>query len=355
MKLFESYNTKTSEIKLNNMRKIITIAICACFFSTGLFAQQDAMFTKYMFNSLVYNPAYAGSKDHMSIGVLHRTQWWGIDGAPTTQTVTAHTPLRNERVGVGFNATNDIIGPTHTIQANLSYAYRIPVGDKSKLAIGIQGGVISWRADWNKLTLDQQADAAYDDPEPSFILPNFGGGIYFYNDKFYMGLGVPHLLEYDLRKKGIDGGEIQTAVWAKQYRHYFFSTGVAIPIKGDMIIFKPSILIKNVGLLSGLAKDEVYQNFGAPTEFDIDLSFLFYEALWVGASFRSAIEAFDDSSSFDSVDLWASYYLANGFRIGAAYDYTLTKLQGPAQGSFEVMLGYEFNYKSKQLVTPRYF
>jgi type IX secretion system PorP/SprF family membrane protein len=338
------------------MRKIITSAIVACLFTAGLYAQQDAMFTKYMFNSLVYNPAYAGSKDHMAIALLHRTQWWGIDGAPTTQTLTAHTPLRNERVGVGFNATNDVIGPTHTIQANLSYAYRIPVGKKSKLAVGVQGGVISWRADWNKLTLEDELDGAYDgDLEPNFILPNFGGGLYFYNDKFYAGLGVPHLLEYDLRKKGLNGEEIQTDIWAKQYRHYFFSTGAAIPLKGEMLVFKPSILIKNVGLFSPLNKDEEYQNFGAPTEFDIDLSLMFYQALWVGVSFRSAFEAFDNTSSYDSADIWAAYYLANGFRIGAAYDYTLTKLQGPAQGSFEVMLGYEFDYKTKQLVTPRYF
>ncbi|HHS95513.1 MAG TPA: type IX secretion system membrane protein PorP/SprF [Phaeodactylibacter sp.] len=336
------------------MRKIITTTICALLFSFGLYAQQDAMFTKYMFNSLVYNPAYAGSKDHMAIGLLHRTQWWGIDGAPTTQSITAHTPLRNDRVGVGLNLINDVIGPTHSIQANISYAYRIPIG-KSKLAIGVQGGVNSWRADWTKLSLEQQVDAAYDDPSPSFILPNFGGGIYFYNDRFYMGLGVPHLIEYDLRKKGLDGGEVETPIWAKQYRHYFFSTGAAIPLKGEMLVFKPSILIKNVGLLSGINKDEAYQNLGAPTEFDIDLSLMFYQAFWIGASFRSAFEAFDDTSSFDSVDLWASYYLQNGLRIGAAYDYTLTKLQGPAQGSFEVMLGYEFNYKTKQLVTPRYF
>lgn len=331
------------------MRNSITLLICFFLVGNALNAQQDAMFTKYMFNSLVYNPAYAGAKDHMSIGLLHRTQWWGIDGAPTTQSLTLHTPMKNERVGIGFSAINDDIGPTHTIQANLSYAYRIPVG-KSKLSIGIQGGVMNWRADWSKLSLEDQVDEAYAESDPSYWLPNFGAGVYFYNPKFYVGLGVPHLIEYDLRET-----DINTSQWAKQYRHYFFSTGAAFPLNGDMLIFKPSILVKNVGLLSSLSKDEAYQNYGAPTEFDIDLSLLFYQALWVGVSFRSAIEAFDDTSSFDSVDIWASYYLANGLRIGAAYDYTLTKLQGPAEGSFEIMLGYEFNYKSKQLVTPRYF
>lgn len=331
------------------MRKLYTLAVFVIICSIS-YGQQDAMFTKYMFNSLAYNPAYAGAKDHMAVSLLHRTQWWGIDGGPNTQTFSIHSPLKNDRVGLGFSAINDAIGPTNTISANVSYAYRIPFG-KSRLAVGVQGGVLNWRADWSQLSLDQIVDDAFSESSPNYILPNFGAGLYFYNQKFYLGLGIPHLIEYDLREDNIN-----TAQWAKQYRHYFFSAGAAIPVKGDAIIFKPSLLVKSVGLLSSLNKEESYQNIGAPTEFDIDLSFMFYKTLWIGASFRSAIEALtDDSSSFDSVDLWAAYYLSNGLRIGAAYDYTLTKIQSPAQGSFEIMLSYEFNYITKQAVTPRYF
>ncbi len=332
------------------MRKNLTLIAFLLITGTTLFSQQDAMFTKYMFNSLVYNPAYAGAKDHLAVGLLHRTQWWGIKGGPNTQSFSIHTPMKNERVGIGLSAVNDVIGPTHSIQANVSYAYRIPIG-KGRLSIGLQGGVMNWRADWTKLSLETQGDEAFAEVDPSLWLPNFGAGIYYFTDKFYIGLSSPHLIEYDLRKDNIN-----TSQWAKQFRHYYFATGIAIPLRGEALIFKPSILIKNVGLFSGLNKDEAFQQFGAPTEFDIDLSLMFYQALWVGASFRSAIEGIaGDSSSFDSVDIWASYYLANGLRIGLAYDYTLTKLQGPAQGSFEVMLGYEFDYKTKQVVTPRYF
>jgi type IX secretion system PorP/SprF family membrane protein len=314
------------------------------------YGQQDPMFTKYMFNSLAYNPAYAGAKDHMAISLLHRTQWWGIDGGPRTQTFTIHSPLKNERVGLGFNAVNDVIGPTNTMSANVSYAYRIPLG-KARLAVGVQGGIINWRADWSKLNLQDVQDDAFSEMSPNYLLPNFGAGLYFSTDKFYLGVGMPHLIEYDLREE-----EVNTPQWAKQYRHYFFNAGTAIPIKGDAIIFKPSLMVKSVGLFSSINKDEAYQNIGAPTEFDIDVSLFFYRTLWVGASFRSAIEAItDDSSSFDSVDFWAAYYLSNGLRIGAAYDYTLTKLQSPAKGSFEIMLSYEFDYITKKAVTPRYF
>jgi len=332
------------------MKKIFTLVTALFFLLQLSHAQQDAMFTKYMFNSLIYNPAYAGAKDHMAIGLLHRTQWWGIDGAPSTQSFTIHTPLKNDRVGVGLSAVNDVIGPTQSIGANLSYSYRIPMGANGKLAIGLQGGFNNWRADWNKLDLFEDVDDAFAVSQPSFWLPNFGAGIYYYNRKFYVGFSSPHLIEWDLRDSPIN-----TPIWAKSYRHYYFTTGAAIPLNGDNLIFKPSLFIKNVGLLSSFYKDQEFQNVGAPTEFDIDLSLLFYQALWIGTSFRSAIEYFDDSSSFDSVDIWASYYLSNGLRIGAAYDYTLTKLNQVSRGSFEIMLGYEFNYRTNKAVTPRYF
>ncbi len=332
------------------MRKTLTIVALFVFIAFSATAQQDAMFTKYMFNSLVYNPAYAGSKDHLAVGLLHRTQWWGIDGAPNTQSFTIHTPLRSDRVGVGLSAVNDVIGPTNSIGANISYAYRIPMG-KGKLAIGLQGGVMNWRADWSELNLQTETgDEAFDEVQPSYWLPNFGAGIYYYSKYFYVGVAAPHLVEYDLRQNVQDVG-----IWAKTYRHYFGTIGAAIPVGGESFIFKPSLLVKNVGLFSTFRKDVNFQDIGAPTEVDIDLSMLFYQSFWFGVSFRTAIEAFDDTSSYDSIDFWASYYMANGLRIGAAYDFTLTKLQQPGQGSFEVMLGYEFNYKTKKAVTPRYF
>ena len=121
------------------------------------------------------------------------------------------------------------------------------------------------------------------------------------------------------------------------------------------MVFKPSVLVKNVGLLSQFSKDEEFQNIGAPTEFDLDLSLLFYQQFQVGVSFRSAIEAFDDRSSYDSADIWMSYLLNNGLRFGAAYDYPLNDLNTVTAGSFELMVGYQFNYNVAKVVTPRYF
>ncbi len=333
--------------KKNNMKRT-HIFIVLLLMGYSLFAQQEPMFTKYMFNSLIFNPGYAGAKDHLSLGLLHRSQWWEIEGAPITQTFTAHTPLRNERVGVGLSIVNDKIGPTNSTGANLVYAYRIPMG-KAKLSIGLQGGVESYRADWSKLNLEQTADPAFQE-NVSRVLPNFGAGVFFYNKYFYIGGSVPHLVEYDLRSN------TETEIYARQVRHFYFMTGGAIKLNGDALIFKPSFLVKNVGLDKPQSKLEAFKDIGAPTEFDADLSLLFQETLWVGVSFRSAFEKFvDESSSYDSADIWFSYLLKNGFRFGAAYDYPLTKLSNVTSGAFEIFVGYEFNFKEKKIVTPRYF
>ena len=332
------------------MRKTITLVTLLLLGALTAQAQQDPMFTKYMFNSLSFNPAYAGSKDHATINLLHRTQWWGIDGAPTTQSLTMHTPLKNERVGVGFSLVNDKIGPTNGLNLNVSYAYRIPMGKNGKLSVGLQGGVTNWRADWTKLNIETLGDPPFG-TNVNWWKPNIGAGLYYYNKNFYTGLGVPRIIEYDLIPNRTD----QLPIYAKQVRHYFYTIGGAIPLSGNALIFKPSLLVKASAPDSRLARDTSFQRVGSPTEFNIDLSLFFQETLWVGTSFRSSVEVFQKKSSYDSIDFWVSYYLANGTRIGASYDYTLTKIQSKAQGSFEIMLGYEFDYKTKRVVTPRYF
>ena len=315
-------------------------------------AQQDAMFTKYMFNTLVYNPAYAGAYDYLSVTALHRGQWWGIEGAPSTQSLTIHSPV-NDRVGLGFSLINDQIGPTGSTTANVVYAYRFPLGP-GHLALSLQGGFVNWRADWSELTFEdpQSMDPAYNQANPSRWMPNFGAGVYYQSERFYAGFSSPHLVNYDLRDRTT--GEADDVSIAKTYRHYYFFTGTAIPLNGEALVFRPSLLVKNVGLFGDA--ENVRGDISAPTEFDIDLSLFFQQRLWLGVSYRSAVEALTDgTSSVDSGDIWAALYLSNGLRIGAAYDYTLSDLQSLAGGSYELMLGYDFNFRVDRVVTPRYF
>jgi len=310
------------------------------------------MFTKYMFNSLSFNPAYAGSKEFLSVVALYRNQWNGMEGAPVTQTVSVHTPFK-ERIGLGLNITNDRVGVSGSTQANLSYAYRIPFG-QGKLALGLQASFMNYRADFDKLNYrdPQDQDQSFKNSNVNFWIPNFGTGAYYYSDKFYLGVSVPHLIKSDLRRDNVDATR-----WAQLYPHYFITAGTAIPIAGKNMVFKPSILIKSVGLFNEFSTQANNRlPIGAPNEFDIDLSVLFYNALWVGTSFRSSFEAIvGKSSSVDSADLWAMMHLKRGIRLGLAYDFTLTELREYNRGSFEIMLGYDFHYQNEFITTPRYF
>jgi len=370
----------------NHTLKLFSVSLLVGWFFVmphALQAQQEPMFTKYMFNTLTYNPAYAGSKENLSINALYRNQWYGWNspsstvtgtnttltngygGAPVTQTLGIHSPT-GERVGIGLNLVNDEIGAVTTTSADFSYAYRIDFG-KGKVALGLNAGLVYWRSDISKLSIRHLDDALINVFQDSEIVPNFGAGLYYYSDNFYAGISVPRLLQWDLRDGSIppNSGAIAT-----YYRHYYFTGGVAIPIGSPKsLVFKPSFVIKSVGILDRLVGlNSAITPTGSPTEADVDFSFLLSEVLWIGASIRADLDrVFDNDpfpgsatrpsiSPFESGDVWMSFLLKNGARIGFAYDYGLNPIADYNIGSFELMLGYDFRYVNKSNVaTPRYF
>jgi len=333
---------------MHKKRYVVLFLICWGIVTAS--GQQDPMFTSYQFNSLIFNPAYAGSNEHLTLNLIHRQQWLGFDGAPSTQSLIAHTPLKNERVGLGISLMNDKIGPTNTFNAAGSYAYRMLVGKKKnmKLSLGLQASVANWRGDWSDVTVEHASDPSFQQ-NFSRWMPNFGAGAYLSSKRFYAGMGIPRLLENDLRQAKNDVVDF----YGKTYRHLYTSLGGIFPFDGEQVVFRPSLLLKSSGLLSSFKKDGKTQNIGAPTALNVDASFLFRQMFWVGATYRTAIQT--QKSSNDSADLWFAWYLRNGLRLGASYDFTLSKLQKSSGNSFEVMVGYEFDIKVKQVASPRYF
>jgi type IX secretion system PorP/SprF family membrane protein len=330
-------------------------------------AQQEPQFTNYMFNSLVYNPGYAGSKAYLSAVVIMRDQWlgWGsksgkYDGRPQTQSFSVHSTV-NKNVGLGLNVVRDQIGAKKTTLVNACYAYRVAFG-KGTLSLGVLAGMMNWRADWDLLDFKdaRELDLAFDGPEPSVWLPDFGAGIYYYTSRFYAGISIPHLGQFDLRRVNSAEQDV-IRKWAKVYRHTYLTAGGAIPLKEGNIVLKPSLLVKSVGFFSEFFKQgSLVREIGAPAAFDIDMSALFQEKLWAGVAFRSAFAAFSSKnnhvkSSYDSLDLWFAFYLRNGLRLGMAYDYSLGKMQSYTRGSFELMLGYDFYRQIDKANSPRYF
>ncbi|WP_051633361.1 PorP/SprF family type IX secretion system membrane protein [Thermonema rossianum] len=314
------------KLKSINMKTIMLSALLLAGWGS-LRAQQDAMFTQYMFNMLAINPAYAGSHDVVSFTGLFRKQWVGIEGAPTTATLSADFPLWNERLGGGVNIVHDQIGVMQTTGLYASYAYRIKFSEKARLSMGLQAGMSYFVANYQ----DAQSTNYYDPALASNVtraLPNVGAGLWYHTDKFFAGFSVPHLLNNSLTEnQSLNAGGADEA---RQYRHYFFTTGYVFDLS-PVIKLKPWILAKSVE--------------GAPLQFDLNANVWFHERVGVGVSYRSG----------DSVDGLFQFQLNNQWLLGYAYDYTLSNLGRYNTGSHELMLRYQFSTKKDKIISPRFF
>jgi len=290
------------------------------------FAQQDPMFTQYMFNMQSVNPGYAGSRESLLATLISRWQWVGVEGSPSTQTLTAQALVPDTRLGVGLSFTQDKIGPINQYLPYVDIAYHLPVTKESKLSLGLKLGATFFRSHLNDLL------ASEDDPEAGTLAnglttPNIGFGAYFYRPRFYLGLSAPKLLESSLGGLNVSENTIQA-------RHYFIILGAVFGINQN-VKFKPTLLVKAVE--------------GVPLTSDISANFLLYDLLWLGVTYRTR----------DGIAAMIQYEFDNGLHLGYAYDYPFTDInQGinnPLQATHELMLRYEWKFKKITYKTPRYF
>jgi type IX secretion system PorP/SprF family membrane protein len=280
-----------------------------------------------MFNTLAYNPGYAGTREVLSLMALSRHQWVGFDGAPSTQTLTAHTSVGNN-VGLGFTLMHDRLDPTRQTGVYFDYAYRLQINENSKLSFGIKGGFNFYQNNVSSLSTGNVAtdDPALSGSDYSKLLPNFGFGLFYYSDKFYFGASIPKLLQNKL-----DNGDIQVlGESGKETRHYFITSGYVFDLN-ENVKFKPSILARFTQ--------------AAPMSMDINMNFLLKEKLWVGGFYR--IE-----SSFGAI---VQYQFNQQFKIGYGYDMTTNELSNYNNGTHEIMLLYEFNFTKEKVQHPRHF
>lgn len=292
-------------------------------------AQQDILVSQYMFNPLLLNPAYAGSKDYMMATLLYRKQWVSFKGAPETEIATLHGPLGLTQFGWGGVLSHDKIGVTDRTDAYANAAYQLKLNNKLRLGVGIRagGGFYSYKN--SDLIYWDQADPAFAGDKVSKFLPNVGAGAYLYSDRYYLGLSVPTLISYDPKDK-LSISSTSGQIVPQQVRHYFATAGVALELNQDVVL-KPSVLLKYVK--------------NAPIEADFNLNALFMQTLWVGASYRTG----------DCFLALIELQLNKQWRIGYSYDFTTTDIKHYSNGSHEVMLGYDFGYDIMKVKTPRYF
>lgn len=290
---------------------------------TGIcFGQQQVMYTQYMFNGLALNPAYAGSHESISVTALAREQWTGLDGAPSTQTLSIHSPVKNERVGVGLLFLHDKIGVTDQTGIYTSYSYKLPFEDGSTLAMGLQGGVTFYNARFSEVS---DVNPAFANGDVREVHPNFGFGAYYTKDRLFAGFSIPQLMHSSFDRDNEDSDS-----WI--VRHYFASAGYVFDLNPDLKL-KPHVLMKAVK--------------GAPVEFDVNASVLIKERVWLGVSWRS----------FDSFDALFQIQVNNQLQFGYSYDFaTTTELRRVNSGSHEIMLNYRFAWPwSKKEVAMSYF
>lgn len=290
-----------------------------------LFAQQEAMYTHYMHNTLAVNPAYAGSREALSFALLHRSQWIGFDGAPTTQTFTMHSPVRSDAVNLGFSVLNDKVGPINTTGIYLDYAYRFQITDDSKLALGLKLGFNAYSSNLMNLKL-READQSFAKIENIFS-PNIGFGAYYSAERFYLGLSTPKLLQNNYLYSQNQSGEL-----AKEARHYYFIVGGLLHLAQD-IDFKPTSFVKMVT--------------GAPVEADFTGNFIFYEQFELGAMYRTG----------DALGLLVGYRFTPELNMGYSFDWSFVNNTAKYNdGSHELLLSYDFIYKDRRRIrSPRYF
>ncbi|SOD13756.1 type IX secretion system membrane protein PorP/SprF [Pedobacter xixiisoli] len=290
-------------------------------------AQQEAMYSQYMFNTLAINPAYAGSRNVTSATALYRSQWVGIDGAPETLTFTIDAPLNNKKVGLGLQVFSDKIGVTQNTGALASYAYRIRM-ETGTLSFGLQAGYSQFRGAFSTVPLNSSGvnnDLEFQDLIHKGLL-NIGTGVYYNSDRFYVGLSAPQLLNNQLN--GFSASN--EVAYAGQRLHLFLASGYVFPLSQDFDL-KPSVLVKGVK--------------GAPIQADLNAN------LWIKQTFSIGVQYRTNADIAAMFEVQASPQL----RLGYSYDRSTTKLVQFNSGSHEIMLRYEFGFERGRTISPRYF
>jgi type IX secretion system PorP/SprF family membrane protein len=301
----------------------LVILIAAC--SVSAKAQQHPMYSQYMFNMLNINPAYAGTRGVVTATALYRNQWVGIDGAPTTTSIGFDMPIKEKKIGVGLQLYDDKLGIERTTGLNASYAFRIQLTESGTLSLGLQAGILNYRANYTEVRTFQPNDPSFNQ-NISGILPSAAAGIYYNSDRFYIGVSTPALLK---TKISYDNSTDISSVTGRDL-HLYLASGFVMNLSRDLAL-KPSILIKAVS--------------GAPVEYDLNANLWIQNTLSLGFSYRTG----------DAYVGMAELQLSKQLRLGYAYDKTFSDLGSYNNGTHELMLRMEFGSSNGKVASPRYF
>jgi type IX secretion system PorP/SprF family membrane protein len=319
---------KNKDYKNNWCRLFTRIipVIVSLFFARETFAQQDPMYTQYMENIMTINPAYAGSKDLLSMMVVSRNQWVTMANAPVTRIFAIHSPVTNTNMGLGLSFLSDQIWPIKQTGVYLDYSYTLHFSNKRNLALGLKAGVNFYEAGISKLLTNDAGDPVFANDINRSFLPNVGVGAFYHSDRYYLGLSIPKLIKNTINKNGFSSEQLN-----KEEIHIFFMGGYVFDVN-RIVKFKPSVLTRFVS--------------NAPVSFDLNANFLFYDRLWLGAMYRIG----------DSFGGLFQLQVTNQVKIGYSYDFPISQLGAYNKGTHEIMVSFDFNYGQQgKIRSPRYF
>ena len=288
-------------------------------------AQQEVQNSFYMFNSSVLNPAYAGSRDALSVVLDSRAQWTGWKGAPKTNSFIMHTPLMNESIGVGINVLNDVIGPTNRTSIFADFAYRIKLNkNNDRLCFGVRAGTDLVRNNLSSLAVNDATDPlVINNTNFNTNTFNTGAGVYYYGKRFFVGLTAPKIIPNKLSKDA-------NFVSSKEVLHYYLIAGYVFKLN-SLWDLKPGCAVKYTS--------------NAPISIDANLSVLFNNKIWFGLMYRAGSAAGAN----------IMYNFTKQLRLGYAYDYSINNMGKYSPSSHEIILGFDFLSGQKALKSPRYF
>lgn len=311
------------------MKKIYLAILLLGAITTDMNAQQDPHYTQYMYNMNVVNPAYAGSKENLAIGLLYREQWVNVDGAPQTATLSASSPV-GKNVGLGLSVISDKIGPVEETNVYGDFAYTLNLGGEHRLALGLKSGVtfhkVGLYSDIGNGFVPRPEDPAFSQNINNTYF-NVGSGVFYYTDKYYLSVSVPNMLDSKHLDLQVDGDEYE---FGSETQHYFITGGYVFQLS-ENTKFKPSFMLKSA--------------FSAPTSLDVSANFLFFEKFEAGATYRLE----------DSFGAMVNYRITPAIRLGYAYDHVISDLDATTKSSHEFMLLFDLNFPKKTSISPRYF
>jgi len=310
-------------LKLQFVKRFLTLLLL--FIAVETFAQQDPLYTQYMENLLSINPAYAGSKETLSMMAVSRNQWVGMAHSPDTRTLSVNMPIAKTNMGLGLSFLSDQIWPINQKGLYLDYSYILRFNRDTKLALGLKAGVNFYEAGLSELQTIDPGDPVFASDVNRSFLPNLGVGAFFHSRRYYMGISMPKLIKNTINRTGFSTGQYE-----REEIHVFFMSGYVFDVN-PTLKFKPSIITRYVR--------------NAPISFDLNTNFLLYDRIWLGAMFRWG----------DSVGALFQIQATKQMKIGYSYDYPVSHLGAFNQGTHELMVSFDINLDKHKIRSPRYF